>query len=167
MTLTINELPLRGGWLGICPMPGRDGRYAADLAAIRHWGPALVLTLTTAEEMAANGAAGFGDDLSDLGIGWAHLPVRDYGVPDDDAESRWLVVAERASELLDGGGKVLAHCMGGCGRSGAALLRLMIEAGEEPQAALVRLRAVRPCAVEKPLQFDWAMRGAAGWRAAP
>ncbi len=42
-----------------------------------------------------------------------------------------------------------------------ALLRLMVEAGEDPGAALSRLRAVRPCAVETAAQFDWAAAGTA------
>jgi hypothetical protein len=46
--------------------------------------------------------------------------------------------------------------MGGCGRSGTALLRLMVESGEDPIPALTRLRAARPCAVETPAQFAWA-----------
>jgi hypothetical protein len=37
----------------------------------------------------------------------------------------------------------------------------MVEAGEEPSAALKRLRAVRPCAVEMPEQFEWASAGGA------
>jgi len=56
-----------------------------------------------------------------------------------------------------GGGKVLVHCMGGCGRSGMAVLRLMVETGEPPHSALSRLRAARPCAVETDAQFDWAV----------
>ena len=49
--------------------------------------------------------------------------------------------------------------VGGCGRSGTAVLRLMVEAGEEASVALGRLRAVRPCAVETPEQFAWAAGG--------
>lgn len=162
MALTINELPLRRGLIGICPMPGRDGRYAADLAAIRDWGPALVLTMTTAEELQRKDAGGFGDDLRAAGIGWAHLPVADFSAPEAAIMARWRAAAGQAAEILDSGGRVLAHCMGGCGRSGAALLRLMVEAGEDPLAALARLRQVRPCAVEGPGQFDWAAEGAAG-----
>ena len=54
---------------------------------------------------------------------------------------------------------MLVHCRGGCGRSGMAVLRLMVEAGEAPEEALARLRAVRPCAVETEAQMDWARRG--------
>jgi hypothetical protein len=37
-----------------------------------------------------------------------------------------------------------------------AALRLMIKAGEDPDAALKRLRAVRACAVETDAQLLWA-----------
>lgn len=160
MAFSITEVPLRAGVAGLSPLPGRGGDYAADLAAIRDWAPALVISLTTAEEMARKGAGGFGDDLRRLGIGWAELPLADFTAPDDTLTTRWMLIAERASAILDGGGRILAHCMGGCGRSGAAVLRLMVEAGEEPQAALARLRALRPCAVEKPEQLHWATKGA-------
>jgi hypothetical protein len=40
-----------------------------------------------------------------------------------------------------------------------AALRLMVEAGEPPDTALGRLRAVRPGAVETEDQMAWARRG--------
>ncbi|GAB1479374.1 cyclin-dependent kinase inhibitor 3 family protein [Paracoccaceae bacterium] len=159
MAFSITEVPLRAGLAGLSPLPGRQGDYAADLAAVRDWAPALVISLTTEDEMARKGAGGFGGDLQRLGIGWAALPLADFAAPDETLATRWMLIAERASEILDGGGRILVHCMGGCGRSGAAVLRLMVEAGEEPQAALSRLRALRPCAVEKPEQLRWATQG--------
>ena len=44
----------------------------------------------------------------------------------------------------------------GRGRSGMIALRLMIAGGERPVAALKRLRAVQPEAVETPGQMNWA-----------
>lgn len=161
MALTINQLPLGAGTLGICPMPGRDGRYQADLAEIALWAPALVLTMNSDAELARKGAEGLGADLAARGIPWVQLPVQDFGVPDQAVEAAWPAVSAKARGLLAEGRRVLIHCMGGCGRSGTALLRLMVEAGEDPLAALTRLRQVRPCAVEKPEQFDWAAQGAA------
>jgi hypothetical protein len=35
----------------------------------------------------------------------------------------------------------------------------MVECGERPEAALRRLRAMRPCAVETEAQLAWALRG--------
>ncbi|MEO5613556.1 MAG: protein-tyrosine phosphatase family protein, partial [Cypionkella sp.] len=139
------------GVLGISPCPGRAGFYEADLIAIQHWHPALVVSFITAEELACT-AVSFGPDLSHSGIQWAHLPTADYDTP----STGWAEISAVAHGELAKGHKVLLHCMGGCGRSGTAALRLMIEAGEAPEPALNRLRQFRPCAVETPEQFLWA-----------
>lgn len=156
----IAELPLGAGRLGIAPMPGRGGAYEADLSAILAWGAGLVLTMTTQAELARSGAAGLGEDLEAAGVAWRHLPVADFGAPPPETEALWPEVSGFAHALLAEGGQVFAHCHGGCGRSGMALLRLMVEAGEAPGPALARLRAVRPCAAETEGQKAWAARGA-------
>ena len=152
MGYTISELPLWSGWIGIAPMPGRAGTYQADLNAILRWGADMVLTMTTAHELAGD----LGADLDAAGVVWRHLPVGDFGAPSPDVAALWPGTSREALAVLSGGGKVLAHCYGGCGRSGMALLRLMVDAGEDAEAALARLRKVRPCAVETNAQFDWA-----------
>jgi len=40
-----------------------------------------------------------------------------------------------------------------------AALRLMVEAGEDANDALLRLRSIRPCAVETDAQMIWAQQG--------
>lgn len=152
---SISELAAAGGLLGICPLPGRFRPYAVDLAAVLDWRPDAVLTLTTLPEMARHGAEGFGVDLPARGVAWHHLPVADFGTPSEDVATLWPDLVT----LLAGGGRVLAHCYGGCGRSGMALLRLMVEAGEPGPDALHRLRVARPCAVETQAQMDWAYGG--------
>jgi protein-tyrosine phosphatase len=159
MTLTIASLAVGGGTLALCPMPGQGAEYGADLRAVLAFGPTLVLSMTTAEEMQARGAATVAADLADHGIGWRHVPVADYGVPEGAVAALWPEVAADVAAVLASGGRVLVHCMGGCGRSGMAVLRLMAAAGEAPEAALVRLRAARPCAVETDAQHDWAALG--------
>lgn len=151
MRLTIADLPLGRGVLGICPMPGRAGFYAADLEALRLWRPSLVISLTLPQELAAKAPA-LPQDLADMGVAWLPFPLPDYGVP----QTGWPDISAAAHALLSQGQKVLLHCMGGCGRSGSALLRLMVEAGEAPALALQRLRQARPCAVETDAQYHWA-----------
>lgn len=155
----IFELPLGNGLLGISPMPGRGGTYDADLSAVLRWRPSLVLSMTTAQEMTQRGADGFGSDLKIAGVIWTHLPLPDFGAPTEQTTALWNDNSERAHAFLEVGGRVLAHCHGGCGRSGMALLRLMAEAGEEPASALDRLRLTRACAVETDEQFRWAAEG--------
>ena len=152
----ISELSLGPGVIGIAPMPGRSGTYQADLNRILVWGAKLVLTMTTAGEMERAGAGSLGADLRAAEVLWRHLPVADFGAPPPLTARHWASVSTEARGVLGQGGRVLAHCYGGCGRSGMALLRLMVEAGEDPKSALDRLRIARPCAVETGGQFDWA-----------
>lgn len=152
----IYSLPLRGGTLALSPMPGRTRHYEADWQHLLSWQPDLVLSMTAQAELDRKGAGTLGDDLANAGVGWMHLPVPDYGVPVD---FDWPMVRDGVFKTLDGKGRVLVHCFGGCGRSGMIALRLMIATGEAPEAALARLRAIRPCAVETDDQMTWAMLG--------
>lgn len=140
------------GEVSIGPCAGRGGDFAGDLATLLAARPDLVLSLTEAAEMERVGAAGLPEALAAAGVVWRHVPVKDYGVP----EAGWPDAEAAARDVLARGGRVHVHCMAGCGRSGAAVLRLMVASGEAPAAALARLRSVRPCAVETPAQYDWA-----------
>lgn len=154
--LVIHALSVGGGILALSAMPGAGGRYRADIDHVRDWEPGLVISLTTQEEMLNVGAVDLGADLRARGCRWVHLPVVDFGVPGKQDEPQWEAASKAVLATLNGGGRVLVHCRGGCGRSGMAVLRLMIEAGEMPELALERLRAVRACAVETDAQMKWA-----------
>ncbi len=154
-TFRVAELAAGGGWLGISPMPGRAGNYAGDLAVVLRWAPALVVTMATAGELAMRSGA-LPADLAAAGGTWRHLPVADFAAESAALKRDWAGVSAEARAVLARGGRVLFHCMGGCGRSGMAALRLMVELGEEPAAALRRLRVARPCAIETGEQYRWA-----------
>ena len=154
----INALTAGQGVIGICPAPGRFGGFAADWDAILAWKPDLVLTMNGRDELTRIGAEGFPDKLTEADIGWAHVPVLDFGTPEVEALEVWPEASERAQAVLDIGGRVLVHCLGGCGRSGMAILRILVEMGEGGPAALTRLRKARPCAVETEAQMQWALR---------
>ena len=49
------------------------------------------------------------------------------------------------------------NCMGGCGRSGMFLMRLLLEMGWSSEG-LERLREFRPCAIETEQQKFWAFK---------
>ena len=152
----IADLPLAAGRIGICPLPGRTGDYAGDMGILFGWRPDIVLTLVSEIEIEAGGAESLAPDLRARGISWWHLPITDFRTPCNGTEALWPAFSAEARAVLAGGGRVLAHCYGGCGRSGMALMRLMVESGEDPQAALSRLRKARPCAVETVAQAGWA-----------
>ena len=155
---SISEVQVGSGWLGISPIPGRTGNYLADLATILRWDPALVFTMTTRAELDRVEAGDFATDLAAAGIQWRHLPIKDFGAPEDSTDQLWPEASRTAHDVLADSGKVLVHCFGGCGRSGMAVMRLMVEAGEDADPALERLRDVRPCAVEVEEQRTWAGR---------
>jgi protein-tyrosine phosphatase len=151
MRLTIAELQVGRGMLGISPCPVRAGFYEADLIAVCYWNPSLVVTFITHEELDRVGPR-LGFDLAASDIAWAHLPTPDYDTPGEG----WAHISTVVHGELEDGHKVLLHCMGGCGRSGSAALKLMVESGEAPETALKRLRQTRPCAVETDAQYHWA-----------
>ncbi len=155
----IYALHVLDGIAALSPLPGRYGDYRSDLSHIRDWQPAIVISMTTQAEMVARGAGDLGRDLQNMGTRWMHLPIEDFGAPSPEVEEAWHVAEKAALAAVQGGGRVLIHCNGGCGRSGMAMLRLMIEAGEPADAALSRLRALRPCAVETEAQLQWAVSG--------
>lgn len=152
--MMIARLDLGKGQLGLCALPGRDGTYAADLAAVVAFNPALVLSLVEVHEYARHNAARLQQDLAELGIAQISFPIRDFGTPDN---RHWPAMSHRLHAALQSGDRVLIHCLAGCGRTGMIALRLMVEAGENPDAALARLREVRPCAVETKAQHRWAL----------
>lgn len=150
--MQVAEIAVAGGALGLCPMPGRTGDYAGDLAAVLKWQPRLVVTLAETGELAAREAASLPADLAAAGVEWLHLPIPDFGTPPERLRAEWAALSTR----LRATSRVLVHCMGGCGRSGMIALRLMVDAGEAADTALARLRQARPCAVETKAQMRWA-----------
>ncbi|SEM03413.1 Dual specificity phosphatase, catalytic domain [Roseovarius azorensis] len=154
----IHALRVGGGTLALAPLPGGGGDYAGDMTHLCDWRPALVISMTTPAEMVEVGAAALGADVQEAGTRWISFPVRDFGIPAPDQAEAWRGASAVARAALAGGGRVLIHCRGGCGRSGMAMLRLMVETGENADDALKRLRALRPCAVETQAQMAWAMR---------
>lgn len=156
--LVIYALQVAGGTLALTSMPGRGGDYAGDLETIAAWKPGLVVSMTTDVEMLQHRAQDFGSDIQSRASRWVHLPIEDFGAPTSAVEEAWPGVSAAARHALAGGGRVLVHCRGGCGRSGMVVLRLMVECGERADKALERLRALRPCAVETDAQLAWAAR---------
>ena len=158
--LVIYALQVGGGTLALTSMPGRGGDYCIDLDTIAAWQPGLVVSMTTDVEMLQDGAQEFGSDIQSRASRWVHLPIEDFGAPTKAIDDAWPSVSAAARHALSGGGRVLVHCRGGCGRSGMVVLRLMVECGERADTALQRLRAVRPCAVETDAQLAWASQRA-------
>lgn len=154
--LVIYALPVGGGTLAMASLPGRGGDYRGDLEVFHEWAPGIVISMTTEVEMAEVGGQNFGSDIQAMASRWCHLPVPDFGAPGGEVDAKWPEVSRNVRQALKGGGRVIVHCRGGCGRSGMVALRLMVECGEDRFEALNRLRALHDCAVETKGQLQWA-----------
>lgn len=155
VSFSIQTVTLKNGArLGISPMPGRYGEGLADLSGIAKWHADVVISMTEAIEMERHNIADLDALLETFGIDWVQFPISDFGIPPNG--SNWGDVSARLHAVLDKKGAILAHCYGGQGRSGAVLLRLMVERGYDAEHALEMLRRVRPGAVETEGQYQWA-----------
>ena len=146
----IYELAVGGGTLALSSMP-------VDPRHLVQWRADIVLSMTQTSEMPSRTVV----QMPDAAFDWVQFPVADFGVPDSNQD--WANVQATVLAKLDAHGRVLVHCKGGCGRSGMAVLRLMIAAGEDPGQALARLRSVRPCAIETKAQLAWASGASLPW----
>ncbi|MFM2366702.1 MAG: hypothetical protein RIR95_1310 [Pseudomonadota bacterium] len=155
---SIAEIGLARGVVGICPLPGRDGAGAADMEVVAAWRPDLVLTLVQSVELRRKAMADLPALVFGTGAAWLHFAIPDFGTPNREARAEWPGLLADLCGRLSIGERILVHCMGGCGRSGMIVLRLMVHMGEQPDAALIRLRAERPCAVETKAQLAWAIQ---------
>ncbi len=162
--LKIDELTVPGlsGVIGMTLCPGKRGDSVygppwrrdleRDLAVIRDWAPAAVVTLMEEHEFAASGIPEFPDIMRGEPFIWYFLPIRDLDVPGKEFEGRWEHDGLRIKALLAGGQRVLLHCRGGLGRTGTVAARLLVEFGVEPEEAIRQVRAARPGTIETAAQ---------------
>lgn len=156
-----------GAYIGLTPCPGsalfpsaREAwqlDLAADFDVIAQWGAAAIVTLVQASELTQPALMDLQAQAERRGMEWHHLPIREGGVPSSDFEASWPAVAGRLHALLGQRRNVLVHCMGGLGRSGMVAARVLVELGEEPRAAIERVRRARDGAIETAAQEAYVL----------
>ena len=168
--LRIDRLSLPGGAvIGLCHCPGRNGRDAAggrrrarsladDLAAIRAWPSAMLVSLIEEREFACLGVAGLGQAAEAAGLAWCHLPIADMQPPGDDFEQAWPGWSERIDRVFRRGERIVLHCAGGLGRSGTVTALLLIDRGVPALDAMKLVRAARPGAIETASQEEYLLQ---------
>lgn len=156
---SISELELQGATIGMAPMMGRKSAFENDLDVVYDWKPDLVLSLTQIDEMRRFKSDVLPERLIDKDIKWIHFPIQDFGVPSEEDAPLWIAIEQVLQMAVSQKARILIHCMGGCGRTGMVVLRMMCTLGESPNDAVCRLRAARDCAVETDAQMQWATNG--------
>jgi ADP-ribosyl-[dinitrogen reductase] hydrolase len=153
-----------GGRVGITLCPGKRQPNAAtgpwdrdleiDLDAVKAFGADVLITLMETDELA--GAAidvkALEHAVTARGITWLHLPIVDFHAPTEAFENAWAKHVDSLRDVVKRGGRVVAHCRGGRGRSGLVAARLLIELGWKPEAAISGIRSANPKAIETPAQ---------------
>jgi len=150
------EVAIGPGLLGMSRLPGLAGNFLTDIEVILDLNPTTIISLTEKKEMKVLGSRNFISSVTNEKISWLHFPIKDFGIVEKQQEVFWELISKNIRQQIDGGGRILIHCRGGCGRTGMIVLRVMIEFGEDPDKALKRLRKIRPCAVETKPQETWA-----------
>jgi atypical dual specificity phosphatase len=80
----------------------------------------------------------------------SHVPMADFAPPTRAQLATALGVIHA---VVSAGERVAVHCGGGLGRSGTVAACYLVELGLDWRAAVARVRAVRPGAIETPAQL--------------
>ena len=144
------EIPTSRGLIGMAACPGRED-LAFDLDAIRSWGAEILVSLIEPVEYTLMGIEKM-HEMIPVGMRHLQLPIPDRSIPDAAWELGWKRASPTIHSVLARGGKVCVHCMGGLGRSGLAVARLLVESGISSEQAILMVRAARPGAIETPGQ---------------
>jgi len=124
-------------WLG--SMPGRFEPWNAFEAAARSSGLALVVCLTPRSELAELSPAYHAAVVrGELPFRWSHLPIRNFGLPEDPEAFRLEV--QRIASALRQGDSVMLHCAAGIGRTGSTAACVLKALGLPTAQALERIR---------------------------
>src|SRR3989344_4782272 len=161
-------VPQAGGLIGITICPGmaqggpperawnRD--LDQDLAAIKTWGATALVTLIDDYELEILSVADLPQKVRAVGLEWHHLPIMNRDAPYEVFEENWITSGRILRQRLRQGERIVLHCVFGLGRSGMIAARLLVELGEQPEAAIRKVRAARPGAIETEIQEQHVFR---------
>ena len=166
-------LPSVPGKLGISMAPGRGDRTAeavwardlhADLRRLRHVHKVQTLvTLLAEDESRALGIEELSDAVVVHGIEHLRLAIKDGAAPTPAQEDAAMALLQAVVRRLEDGRTVVAHCRAGQGRSGTLAAMVAAALGDPPSAAIARVRAVVPRAVETMVQEAYVADAAVAW----
>jgi protein-tyrosine phosphatase len=137
------------GRLATRPLPTPE-----DLASWRDAGADLVVSLLEPAEAAGWGWADEEERCAAAGLEFLSHPVRDHSVPSD--EPAFDALARDLAERIGRGASVIAHCLGGIGRSGLLAGAVLVARGHPLEQALALVGDARGIpAPETHEQLSW------------
>jgi atypical dual specificity phosphatase len=130
------------GRLAGCAEPGVTSSIDYDLDLLQAVGISYLITLTEKDLSQ--------DALARHGLANLHLPIYDREAP---SIAQIYMLVRRMQALMDSGHVVAVHCKAGIGRTGTVLAAWLIrEGGLNAQAAIDRLRLIKPTYVQSEVQ---------------
>lgn len=157
--VVIRMMSVAGGIVAMSSLPGVGGDLEGDLDHLKGLQPAFVVTAVSEKELNDSKAVDLRQYALDHGARWVQVPVLKGAEPDDRGTIIWRDVSNRLRQALSGGGRIFVHGMQDGDRAKMVVLRLMIEAGEDPVAAEARLHSVWPGKLTNAAQRHWARGG--------
>jgi protein-tyrosine phosphatase len=158
MTHPIWQLPILEGKsaLVLTPCPGTQNVSLFDsLTQLKESGVEAIVTALQVNEMNQAGVQQLEEQTKALNMVWFHLPIEDNCAPEGDFAEQWKVVSPELHKIINQGGKVTLHCMGGSGRTGMLAAHLLLELDWDIETIMSEVKALRPKAFSKQAQIDY------------
>ncbi|PTP24365.1 phosphatase [Vibrio splendidus] len=156
MTHPTWQLDLEQGALVLTPCPGtKEATLDASLAQLKEQGVEAIVTALDDHELASKGVAALGEKTRALGMQWFQIEIEDDCAPGADFAAKWQAASPALHQVVDNGGKVAMHCMGGSGRTGLLAAHLLLEKSWDMSKIVQEVQALRPGAFTKPIQVEY------------
>lgn len=156
MTHPTWQLDLEQGALVLTPCPGtKEATLDASLAQLKEQGVEAIVTALDDHELASKDVAALGEKTRALGMQWFQIEIEDDCAPGADFAAKWQAASPALHQVVDNGGKVAMHCMGGSGRTGLLAAHLLLEKNWDMSKIVQEVQALRPGAFTKPIQVEY------------
>ncbi|MFA0569174.1 MAG: cyclin-dependent kinase inhibitor 3 family protein [Vibrio gallaecicus] len=150
------ELNLETGALVLTPCPGtKESNLDDSLAQLKAQGVEAIVTALDDAELGSKGVSELGEKAQELGMQWFQIEIEDDRAPGSDFDSKWQAASPALHDVVNNGGKVAMHCMGGSGRTGLLAAHLLLEKNWDIGKVVQEVQALRPGAFTKPIQVEY------------
>ncbi|MEF1288682.1 cyclin-dependent kinase inhibitor 3 family protein [Vibrio sp. M260118] len=150
------QLDIETGALVLTPCPGTKGvDLDASLTQLKEQGVEAIVTALDDAELASKEVSELGEKTQQLGMQWFQIEIEDDCAPGADFAAKWQAASPELHKIVDNGGKVAMHCMGGSGRTGLFAAHLLLEKQWKLEDIVREVQALRPGAFTKQVQVDY------------
>ncbi|NOH96489.1 cyclin-dependent kinase inhibitor 3 family protein [Vibrio sp. 99-70-13A1] len=150
------ELNLETGALVLTPCPGtKEANLDDSLAQLKAQGVEAIVTALDDAELAGKDVSELGQKAQALGMQWFQIEIEDDRAPGADFDAKWQAASPTLHDVVNNGGKVAMHCMGGSGRTGLLAAHLLLEKNWGIEKVVQEVQALRPGAFTKPIQVEY------------